>query len=94
MRRRVLIALAVVALLWVSLFMMDAFSVFMMNKQPIFALEASSNEDGCGRYDGLGYHYDIEGHFDDCDCVLQGVVEAEVYLIGQSIYHKVRVFEP
>ncbi|MCH4886766.1 hypothetical protein EZV73_04260 [Acidaminobacter sp. JC074] len=87
--------MVIILIIWLLVFSIDTVLVFAFNAKPVFTIEDSSaQKDGCGNYYGLGYHYDIEGHFDDCDCILQGVVEADMYIFGQPVHHMIRVFEP
>jgi len=66
--------------------------VFLLHEKPVFSLSFQSELEE--KYSGLGYHYDIEGHFDDCDCILQGVIKAELYVLEYPVLDIERVWEP
>ncbi|MBI9011361.1 MAG: hypothetical protein JEZ08_03965 [Clostridiales bacterium] len=91
-RRVVLIVL----IIWICIFSMDFVTVFALHNKPLFMILVSSTAhgDGSGSYNGLGYVFEIDGHFNDCDCILQGVVKAKAYIFKRPIYQMERINEP
>jgi len=96
MMRRVGKVLLVIMILWICIISIDMLAVFALHNRPLFMVLTSStaHDDGSGIYNGLGYTFEIEGHFNDCDCILQGVVKAKAYVLKLPVYKMERTFEP
>jgi hypothetical protein len=88
--------LLIVLIIWICIVSIDFVTVFALHNRPLFTILDSStaHDDGSGSYSGLGYTFEIEGHFNDCDCILQGVVNAKAYIFELSIYQMERISEP
>ncbi len=88
--------LLIVLIIWICIVSIDFVTVFALHNRPLFTILDSStaHDDGSGSYSGLGYTFEIEGHFNDCDCILQGVVNAKAYIFELPIYQMERVSEP
>jgi len=86
----------IVMIIWISIISIDFVTVFALHNKPLFMILVSSTADdeGAGSYNGLGYTFEIDGHFNDCDCILQGVVKAKAYIFKQPIHQMERIHEP
>ncbi len=82
--------LIIILVLWSVVFVVDHVTIFVFHDRPIFARKhsASSYDDGgSGTYIGLGNSYTIKGNFmPDSDYDLDGVVQAESYLLGFKLF--------
>jgi len=86
----------IVMIIWICIISIDFGTVFALHNKPLFMILDSSKayDDGSGSYNGLGYTFEINGHFNDCDCILQGVVKAKAYVLKLPIYQMERIYEP
>lgn len=84
-----LILAAVTVLLWLAAGAADYCRVSAFEK-PLFCIPTDTFDDGgSGRYQGLGYSFDIRGSFLPED-ELPGVTEYTYYLFGNSIRSETR----
>ena len=83
-------------IIWICIISIDFVTVFALHNKPLFMIldSSSAHDDGSGSYNGLGYTFEIDGHFNDCDCILQGVVKAKAYVLKLPIYQMQRIHEP
>lgn len=89
MKKKLLIILSVVAVLWAVVGIVDFRMVHGFEK-PIFCTATNTADDGgSGHYAGLGYSFDIEGNFMPED-ELSGVTKWTYYLFGQEIKTGIR----
>lgn len=83
-------------IIWICIISIDFVTVFALHNKPLFMILVSStaHDDGSGSYNGLAYTFEIDGHFNDCDCILQGVVKAKAYVLKLPIYQMERIYQP
>ena len=63
MKKKALIPLLIVVLLWLAVGTVDILRVAAFEK-PVFSVPCVTADDGgSGQYQGLGYSFDIEGNF-------------------------------
>ena len=81
MKKRVLIVLSIMVVLWVAVGIIDLSRVNIFEK-PIFCIATNTADDGgSGHYVGLGYSFDIEGNFLPDD-EFPGVTKWTYFLFG------------
>jgi len=85
--------LLIFMIIWICIISIDFVIVFALHNKPLFTILVSSkaHDDGSGSYKGLGYTFEIDGHFNDCDCILQGVVKAKADILKLPIYQMERI---
>lgn len=83
-KKKVIICVAVVVILWLGSGMLDFFRVKSFER-PLFCIATETYDDGgSGHYVGLGYSVDIKGNFMPEE-ELPGVTEYRYYLFGLEI---------
>ena len=89
MKKKMMIAAACVAALWLTVSMVDYGRAHSFEK-PVFCIGTELADDGgSGRYVGLGYSFDIEGNFMPEDG-FPGVTKWTYYLFGVEIETQIR----
>ena len=84
MKKKVLIPLLIAVLLWMAAGAVDIFRVSSFEKPLCCAPCVTADDGGSGRYQGLGYSFDIEGNFmpeDECP----GVTEYTLHIFGAEV---------
>lgn len=84
MKKEVLVPLLIAVLLWLSAVTVDVFRVSSFEKPLFCAPCVTADDGGSGRYQGLGYSFDIEGNFmpeDECP----GVTKYTCRVFGAAI---------
>lgn len=88
-KKKVIICVAVVVMLWLGSGVLDFFRVQSFER-PLFCIPTETCDDGgSGHYVGLGYSVDIKGNFMPED-ELPGVTEYRYYLFGLEMKSGIR----
>ena len=84
MKKKVIFGIAILAFLWLAAGTVDIFRVSSFEKPVFCAPCVTADDGGSGRYQGLGYSFDIEGNFmpeDECP----GVTEYTLRIFGAEV---------
>ena len=89
MKKKIIIAIICVTLLFITMGLVDYVRVNRFEK-PIFCIGTDLADDGgSGKYFGFGYSYDIEGNFMPED-EFPGVTKWTYYIFGIEIETQIR----
>lgn len=90
MKKKLIIIILLAFALWVSAGVTDYFRVRAFER-PVFCVitDPAYQDGGSGRYNGLGYSFDIKGNFMPED-ELPGVTEYTYYLFGNELQSGIR----
>ena len=86
--KRIFVFIMILLILWISVFTIDYYRVMHLYEKPIFTVlskDTALKDGGSGKYCGLGYQYDIEGHFISEKEEIKGVTNATLFVFGNKI---------
>ncbi|MBR5309832.1 MAG: hypothetical protein IKU42_01750 [Oscillospiraceae bacterium] len=90
MKKKIISAIAVLLILWLSAGITDFIRVTRNFEKPIFCISTETADDGgSGKYIGLGYSFDIKGNFMPED-EFPGVVKYEAKILGITVSSEAR----
>lgn len=85
----IIITLIILFVLWITLSLVDYFRVKSFEK-PIFSVPVQTADDGgSGKYQGIGYSFEIKGNFMPED-ELSGVTYYEYFILGNTVKYGIR----
>jgi len=90
-KKSVIIVIIILLALWIAMGLIDFFRVSSFDK-PIFCrldVENSFDDGGSGKYNGLGYSFDITGNFNPED-EYPGVTRYTYYIFGSEVSAGIR----
>ena len=90
-KKSVIIAIIILLVLWIAIGLIDFFRVSSFER-PIFCrldVENSYDDGGSGKYNGLGYSFDIMGNFMPED-EYPGVTKYTYYIFGSEVSAGIR----
>lgn len=91
MKKKIIITIVVIALLWLAVGLVDYFRVTKFEK-PLFCVSRASVYNGAENYlhcQGIGYSFEIAGNFDTTD-ELSGVTKYTYFIFGNEICSGIR----
>ena len=90
MKKKIISAIAVLLILWLSAGITDFIRVTRNFEKPIFCIPTETADDGgSGKYIGLGYSFDIKGNFMPED-EFPGVVKYDATILGITVSSEAR----
>lgn len=84
MKKKILIPVLTLLILWLAAGTVDIFRVSSFEKPVFCAPCVTADDGGSGRYQGLGYSFDIEGNFMPED-EFPGVTEYTLRIFGAEV---------
>lgn len=88
--KQLILMLSTIVMCWFFIFSIDYYKVTQKYEKPLFALGTITSDDGgSGRYQGIGYHYELKGNFMPLQ-EIEGVTEYKLYLFEHLILDKTK----